>query len=80
MPKFKITKTRAQFSGCQQVICYNQPAPQGALTRTFKMETQIFNSYQDFLNREDKTVNGVSIEFSIIHLNFAEQNKTIEGC
>ena len=44
------------------------------------MKTQIFNSYQDFLNREDKTINGVSIKFSVEYPNYAEQNETNDGC
>jgi hypothetical protein len=42
--------------------------------------TEVFNSYEDFLAREDKTINGVSIEFSIKHPNYKDMNKTNIGC
>jgi hypothetical protein len=35
------------------------------------MKTEIFKSYNEFLNREDKSVNGVSAEFAKEH----KQNK-----
>jgi hypothetical protein len=31
-----------------------------AVTRRCKMKTEIFNTYEDFLKRKDKKVNGVS--------------------
>jgi hypothetical protein len=44
------------------------------------MKTQIFKSYDEFLQREDKSVNGVSDEFAQRHVNYAEQNETNTGC
>jgi len=44
------------------------------------MKTQIFNSYAHFLNREDKTANGVSPEFAEKYPDFEAQNETNSGC
>lgn len=42
--------------------------------------TEKFSSYGDFLRRKDQTLNGVSPEFAQAHPNFAEENKSNEGC
>jgi hypothetical protein len=42
--------------------------------------TKIFKSKTEFLNRDDKTINGVSAEFAGENLEFEKQNKTNEGC
>jgi hypothetical protein len=42
--------------------------------------TQIFNSYIDFLNREDKEINGVSKDFAELNSDFEKQNETNKGC
>ncbi len=44
------------------------------------MKTKIFYSYVAFLNREDKTTNGVSKEFAEQNPEFEKQNETNEGC
>jgi len=44
------------------------------------MKTQIFKTYQDFINRKDKKINGVSVVFSEDNPDFIEQNKTNKGC
>ncbi len=44
------------------------------------MNTEIFENYQDFCNRSDKTLNGVSAEFARRNPNFKKDNKTNEGC
>ena len=44
------------------------------------MKTKIFESYEDFLNREDKNINGVSEEFAAKYPDFEEQNDTNTGC
>ena len=43
-------------------------------------KTQIFETYQDFLSREDKEINGVSPEFAEANPNYKEDNKTNKGC
>jgi len=43
-------------------------------------KTQIFKSYSDFRNREDKTLNGVSEEFAQKNPKWEEQNATNKGC
>lgn len=40
------------------------------------MKTVIFNTYLDFLNRDDKKINGVSQEFSNIHPDYEKHNET----
>ena len=42
--------------------------------------TQIFKTYSDFYNREDKKVNGVSEEFASDHPDYEKENETNEGC
>lgn len=44
------------------------------------MATQIFNSYSEFLSREDETVNGVSAEFAAKNAAWEAENKTNSGC
>lgn len=44
------------------------------------MKTQIFNSYQEFQEREDKTINGVSPEYAKRNPNYQEDNATNQGC
>lgn len=44
------------------------------------MKTEIFKTYRDFLNREDKTLNGVSPEFAKKHPDYEKQNETNRGC
>ena len=44
------------------------------------MKTQIFKTYQDFLKREDKSVNGVSPEFAKENPNYEVDNKSNIGC
>ena len=40
------------------------------------MKTQIFKSYEDFLNRADKSLNGVSEDFAAAHPDFEKDNET----
>ena len=42
--------------------------------------TQIFSSWEDFFQRPDKGVNGVSAEFAAANPKFAEENETNLGC
>ena len=44
------------------------------------MTTEIFETYEDFLKREDKKVNGVSAAFAENNPNWEEDNKTNIGC
>jgi hypothetical protein len=44
------------------------------------MKTQIFNSYEDFLKREDKFINGVSKEFAEENPDYEEANSTNSYC
>ena len=44
------------------------------------MKTKIYESYADFLNREDKTINGVSEDFASEHPDFEKDNETNVGC
>lgn len=44
------------------------------------MATEIFNSYSDFLIRENKGINGVSQDFADNNKNYIEQNETNDGC
>lgn len=43
-------------------------------------KTEIFENFESFLNRPDKSVNGVSPEFAKGNSNYAKQNKTNTGC
>ena len=42
--------------------------------------TLIFNSYQEFLNREDEDINGVSTAFAEAYPNYGKDNETNKGC
>jgi len=42
--------------------------------------TQIFKDYSEFINREDKKVNGVSKAFTQLHDDWEEMNDENEGC
>lgn len=44
------------------------------------MKTKIFKTYADFLNRKDKSVNGVSPEFTELHPEYNEMNSSNWGC
>jgi hypothetical protein len=44
------------------------------------MQTLVFNTYQDFLKREDKSVNGVTPEFAKANPNYEKDNETNKGC
>ncbi len=44
------------------------------------MKTLIFDSYYDFLNRPNKKVNGVSVEFSQSNKAYVDSNSSNEGC
>ncbi len=44
------------------------------------MKTEIFESYDAFLNRKDKTANGVSTQFANKYPNWKEMNETNTGC
>ena len=44
------------------------------------MNTQIFENYETFLKRENKTINGVSKGTANKHTNYVEMNATNEGC
>ena len=43
-------------------------------------KTLVFNSYEEFLNRPDKSINGVSISFALDYPDFSNQNLTNKGC
>ncbi len=43
-------------------------------------QTKIFKDYAEFLNREDKTVNGVSVEFAVENPDYETDNATNTGC
>lgn len=43
------------------------------------MKTQIFKDYSEFLNREDKNLNGVTQQFADQNPNWAEERNN-EGC
>jgi hypothetical protein len=45
-----------------------------------KPVTRVYNSYDDFLNRENKQDNGVSVAFDNEHPDYIDQNKTNMGC
>ena len=38
-------------------------------------KTKIFNSYSEFLKREDKSINGVSPEFAEAHPDYEKDNE-----
>jgi hypothetical protein len=42
--------------------------------------TQIFTSYEEFLQRDNKAVNGVSPQFAAAHPGWEKDNATNEGC
>jgi len=44
------------------------------------MKTEIFKNYSEFLNREDKDINGVSPEFVKDNENYQADNNTNEDC
>lgn len=44
------------------------------------MTTLIFKSFEEFQQREDKSVNGVSQEFADNHTYFEADNETNKGC
>jgi hypothetical protein len=44
------------------------------------MTTQIFETYKDFLKREDKSINGVSPDFAREYPNWDADNSTNKGC
>jgi len=44
------------------------------------MKTEIFNNYHSFLTRENKTINGVSVEFAEHYPDYIEDNETNIGC
>ena len=44
------------------------------------MKTKIFKSYENFLKREDKNINGVSEDFAAEHPDFEESNESKSGC
>lgn len=44
------------------------------------LTTRIFENYNAFINRVDKTVNGVSPEFAIFYPNWQQMNETNKGC
>jgi|GEM_PF-2018773 len=43
-------------------------------------QTLIFESYNDFLNRQDKSINGVSKEFANANPDYKKHNQTNTGC
>jgi hypothetical protein len=45
-----------------------------------RMKTEIFESYEDFVNREDKSVNGVSPEYAGNHPDYELMNESNVGC
>lgn len=45
-----------------------------------RMKTEIFESYEDFVNREDKSVNGVNQDYADFHPDFEMMNETNSGC
>lgn len=44
------------------------------------MNTLIFKSWIEFINREDKLLNGVSEDFAAANPNFEKDNESNEGC
>lgn len=44
------------------------------------MKTQIFEDYEAFLAREDKSINGVSVAYAQEHPNYEADNATNNGC
>lgn len=45
-----------------------------------KNKTEVFNSYEDFLKRKDKSINGVCKKFIAIAPNYKKDNKTNTAC
>ena len=43
-------------------------------------KTEIFNSYEEFLNRPDKSINGISINFALKYPNYEKDNETNNNC
>ena len=43
-------------------------------------KTLVFNSYEEFLNRPDKSINGVIASFALAHPDYISQNLTNKGC
>ena len=43
-------------------------------------KTEIFNSYEEFLNRPNKSINGVIASFALEHPDYISQNSTNKGC
>jgi len=41
---------------------------------------QVFNSYEEFNDRKDKTICGISVEFSVKYPDYLINNKTNIGC
>ena len=44
------------------------------------MKTAVFKDYEDFLQRDDRTLNGVSLEFAEAHPDYEQKNATNTGC
>ena len=44
------------------------------------MKTKIFKNYEEFLEREDKDINGVSPEFAEINPKYEKENETNKAC
>ena len=44
------------------------------------MKTLVFESHEEFINRKDKDVNGVSAQFAKNHPDFEKENETNRGC
>jgi len=44
------------------------------------MRTEIFQSHKEFLERADKLINGVTLEFAHGHPDFSNDNETNNGC
>ena len=44
------------------------------------MKTKIYKSYEDFMKREDKNINGVSEDFAAKYPDFETQNQSRKGC
>ena len=50
------------------------------LKKTEISKTEIFEAYENFLNRSDRKVNGVSPEFAEKNPDYAKDNATNTGC
>ena len=44
------------------------------------LKTEIFNSYEEFRKRPNKSINGVSRKFALAYPDFISQNSTNKGC